>query len=344
MTSKSVKKIIVVALINLVVIAGIFVGLELIGRGIAYFTLGPKISRYILWEDPELGWVLNTQVLPHADRNRCGEEVLRTSPADPLIVREPQASGKTTVLFLGDSYTHAHEVSSGQAYYDVFESEAGGVMSVFAVGVGGYGSLQEYLALEKVYDRIRPDVVIWQLSGNDVENNVFAFEKAAIANNSQRPRPYLDLDTGSVEINNPGFFFLQYSDLGRFLFQKFLAIDQKFGLGLFSKLKNSLYPRGEERVLLRKQGLQVLDVILRMAMQKYPNTEFYGFCVEEKFDTEFEQIFRSNGANYFRKFRARVDQVGGTDCRPLDAHWNHHGNRVAGRELLKLFELSHPGK
>jgi hypothetical protein len=311
--------------------------MELLGRGVAYLVLGPKANRYILWEDRQLGWVLNTQTSPQILQNRCGEEVVRISPTDPLIIRSPEKSGASTILFLGDSYTHAHEVSSGQAFYDVFESAAGGDVSVFAVGVGGYGTLQEYLALKMVYDRIKPDVVVWQLSGNDVENNVFEYEKAALVNNNERPRPYLDPTTGKIEIKNPSFFLLQHSDLFRFLFQKFLIVDGKFKLGLFSKLKNDLYPRGEKLIKFRRQGLEVLNLLLKKSKEKYPETKFYGFSVGGGYDQEFEQIFLQNGAGYFPLFHEKVRQVADTDCRPLDAHWNHKGNRVAGEALLKQF-------
>ncbi len=331
------KRIIKLLFVNLLVLAILSISLELLGRGVAYLTLGPKSDRYIVWEDSQLGWSLNTRGTSQVRQNRCGEEIKHLPPDHPVIVKRPTIEGEQTVLFLGDSYTHAHEVSSGQAYYDVFETMAGGDVSVFSVGVGGYGTLQEFMALEIAYDQIKPDVVIWQLSGNDVENNVFEYEKTSLANNNQRPRPYLDLHTGKIEIMNPGFFLLQQSDLTRFLFQKFLMIDQKFKLGLIEKLKQALYPRGEKRKDFQRQGLEVLNRLLNKAQKKYPDTRFYGFNVGGGYDQEFEQIFVQNGAGYFPLFHEYVRQVEKTDCRPFDSHWNHLGNRVAGKALLRLF-------
>ena len=323
-------------LANFLAFAFLFIGLEGLGRGVAYLSLGPKIQRYMLWEDEQFGWVLNTQMIPQARQNRCNEEIHSVTPSHPLIIKSPSYKGKKTVMFLGDSYTHAHEVSSGKAYYDVFESAAGGDVSVFAVGVGGYGTLQEYMALNTVYDQIKPDIVVWQLSGNDVENNVFEYEKASLVNNNERPRPYFNPQTGKIEIKNPGFFLLQHSDLFRFLFQKFLIVDGKFDLGLFLKIKKDLYPRGAKLVEFRRQGLEGLNQLLKKAMARYPGTKFYGFSVGGGYDQEFEQIFLQNGAGYFPVFHEKVRQIADTDCRPWDVHWNHKGNRVAGKALLQF--------
>lgn len=327
-----------IIIFNLITLLVLLVCLELSGRAVAYFVLGPKINRYIIWEDDTFGWTLNVKANPERRTNRCGEEIVYAPPDSPLIVRSSTNPTGETVLFLGDSYTHAHEVSSGRAYYDFFENESAGRYSVFAVGVGGYGNLQEFMALERVFDQIRPYVVIWQLSGNDVENNVYEFEKASFGNNNQRPRPYLDLESGKVEVKNPGFFLLEYSDLFRYLFQKFLIIDHKFELGLVSKLKNSLYPKGTRRLELQKQGLEVLNRLLKKARTKFPQVRFYGFSVGGGYEDEFKKIFVQNGAGYFPDFFKTVNQVANTDCRPLDAHWNHLGNHVAGTALLRRFE------
>ena len=79
------------------------------------------------------------------------------------------------------------------------------------------------MLLERVWDEVQPQIVIWQLDPNDVNNNVYELDSGSFFNN-QRPRPYLDLQSGRVEIRDPGFFLFDVSQLFRFVFHRLLAL------------------------------------------------------------------------------------------------------------------------
>jgi hypothetical protein len=64
-------------------------------------------------------------------------------------------------------------VAKGSAFYDHFERRLPYPAKVYAAGVGGYGTAQEYLLLRRL-QRLKPDVVVWQLCNNDIINNVFS--------------------------------------------------------------------------------------------------------------------------------------------------------------------------
>jgi hypothetical protein len=311
---------------------------ELGFRAVRYVVKGPDIELSETVDDPELGWCLNTQRDGFTKTNMCGEQVVTARHPHPLLVRFDDSTDGTRILFLGDSHTHAHEVSSGRAYYDIFDSVTDGRFAVFAAGIGGFGNLQEYLLLQSVWDEVRPEIVVWQLDQNDIANNVFELDSGSFFNN-QRLRPYLDLESDRIEFRDPGFFLFDVSHLFRFLFHRTLALDWKHDLGLLESADRLIAPSAEQLPALTQQGLDVLRTVVERSVSGHPQTRFYGFSASEPCDFEFRRVFLESGAGYFADFAATVAASPvATDCRPLDAHWNHHGHDVAGRLLAHLIQ------
>jgi len=93
------------------------------------------------------------------------------------------------VLFIGDSYTHAVEVSRTKTYYEILATYL--PFECFAYGAAGYGTLQEYLLLEKYMNIIDPDNIILQLCSNDIIDNYSAMEKISTYKVGKK-RPYLN--------------------------------------------------------------------------------------------------------------------------------------------------------
>jgi len=92
------------------------------------------------------------------------------------------------VLFIGDSFTQALEVSDDKTFYAPLKALN---INVFAYGGGGYGSLQEFMILDKFFDVIKPDLIVWQYCTNDIVNNSPELETASVINNNDLVRPYL---------------------------------------------------------------------------------------------------------------------------------------------------------
>jgi hypothetical protein len=65
---------------------------------------------------------------------------------------------------------------------------------IFAYGGGGYGTLQEYMILDRYVDKINPDMVLWQFCANDLIINSHELESASFSNNNQMKRPYYEND------------------------------------------------------------------------------------------------------------------------------------------------------
>lgn len=81
--------------------------------------------------------------------------------------------------------------------------------------------------------------------------------------------------------------------------------------------------------------MDVTDRLLSLAVSEFPKTRFVGFSVDPNFEDDYKAIFLKNNADYLSDFYKAVDGVDHTNCQPLDAHWNHKGNRVAGEELFR---------
>lgn len=312
------------------------VAIEPLFRFALFLKAGPELQRVRVVPDETLGWVLNTQIRDLHTENRCGESVITHPPSHPLIIKYPKYDNAKRILFVGDSFTHAHEVSTGEAYYDVFEELAKDEYSVYAAGVGGYGNVQEYLAIKNIYDEVKPDIIIWQLSGNDPTNHIFELEHASWDNNNQLPRPYFDLMNNNITIRNPSFWLLEHSCSFKYLFSKLLAVDWTYNLGIYNAVKSSTTLDSEIRAEKIKSGLEVTDRVVSMAIAEFPDTQFIGFSVDPGYEDDFKNIFITNGGNYLSKVYENVNNIDNTNCTPLDAHWNHKGNRVAGEELYRL--------
>jgi len=152
--------------------------------------------------DPRLGWrprpnlrfdgegqrADGTRYALHVTQDRAGFRARgRLTPAGPKI------------LFLGDSFTQALEVSDDQTYYAEIGQDLGA--EVFAVGARGYASLQEFLLMDEVLDRVRPDVIVWQFCQNDFMANSYDLERAWTPSALGLPRPFLN--GGRIELRIP---------------------------------------------------------------------------------------------------------------------------------------------
>jgi hypothetical protein len=146
---------------------------------------------------PELGWSLKADVdyhyrmktdMVHVQHNSKGFHDSEHSFENP--------DGIPRVVVLGDSFMEAFSVDSGETFYSQLAGhlrEAGKPLEVINLGVGGYGTLQEYLVYMAVGRRYRPDVVVLGFYfGNDLYNNDRELETLLHGGNLITNRPFLD--------------------------------------------------------------------------------------------------------------------------------------------------------
>ena len=84
---------------------------------------------------------------------------------------EHGSTRRPTILFLGDSYVWGYDVEAKDRFTEHLRDDLPG-MRIVNAGVPGYGTDQEYLLLERLWNRFKPDVVVLMFcTDNDRDDN-----------------------------------------------------------------------------------------------------------------------------------------------------------------------------
>jgi hypothetical protein len=259
------------------------------------------------------------------------------------------ASRRPKVFVVGDSFTQAVEVSDDKAYYALLEDD----FEIFVYGGGGYGTLQEYLIFDQFFDLIKPDVVVWQYSTNDVVNNSPELEAASTINNNGMIRPYL-VDGRIVHVLPKSFatelreFSLQYC---RVCYLVLNRIDRLRARVSLNTVETETSP-GERSDLVFRRAVDVTDRIMEMVKARSGGTPIVGFIVGagEPYGPEYiESLTRISKRHGIRLIDVEppvlLAEGQGTSVRAEDgAHWNETGHRIAGEALRRSLRLIHPAR
>src|SRR3954463_85477 len=149
--------------------------------------------------DPQLGWRLH----PH----RHGWFIANGTPVPVNITpagfrdREhtlDKPDGVYRIAVLGDEQSEAMSVKLTQTWWWQLPArlqqcgfQPDKLTEVLNLGVGGYGTAQEYVLLETTAMRYQPDLVLLQFSPNDVADNSRALS-------TEKGRPFFELDAHGV--------------------------------------------------------------------------------------------------------------------------------------------------
>jgi hypothetical protein len=169
---------------------------EFIARWI--YPIGAETTAEYRVPHPRLGWVL----APGANYvYRLPEESVPVSyNADGWRDRlrtKNKPKGTARVLVLGDSYMEAYSVRFAEALSARLEkllSAANRLVEVVNLGVGGYGTLQQYLVFNTVGRAYQPDIVVLAMYlANDLKDNSYEISAKSEGKSFKKTaRPYLD--------------------------------------------------------------------------------------------------------------------------------------------------------
>jgi hypothetical protein len=146
------------------------------------------------------GVVLWSHFAPHAELGwtftpgrRTGSPRLRTNPLGFRDVDHELAkpAGTRRLLVLGDSFTAATQIALERSYPRVLQSllheRSTDPWEVISFAVNGWGTAQEWLALQRYGLGHAPDVVLLQFFPNDVCNNALAASDFCAFHDGMRP-------------------------------------------------------------------------------------------------------------------------------------------------------------
>jgi len=252
----------------------------------------------------------------------------------------PQETRRKKVLFVGDSFTQAMHVSDDKTYYALLRDELD--IEVFAYGVEGYGTLQEYMILDRFIDEIKPDAVVIQFCPNDIINNLPALERNSTLNRMGLRRPYF-IDGQIVYVTAAPFprlrdFAAKYS---RLLYIIIKRID-RLNVRPEESIERVIRVEGMQNPLFR-QSVEIAGQVLKMIRARVPpQTEIYAFSSDwgRPYHPEFKRISAEAGIHFIdgdgRALRMAEDKGIVTRARD-NAHWNNEGHRIVANVLRRYF-------
>lgn len=249
-------------------------------------------------------------------------------------------STKPKMLVIGDSFTHAMAVSNDRTYYALLSDLLG--VETFAYGTGGYGTLQEYLLLDEVFDTIRPTMVLWQFCSNDFINNDHALEMASSLNNNGWIRPYWE--NGRPVLRSPKPSGVQAREWiqrhSRFLYFIVSRVDRLRARGPFESIEFQI-----DRARFAHPGfarsVQTTDELMGIVRRRIGNVPLYAFNCDrdEPYSTAFEQISSHHQIQFWKDVpdAVRNAEANGLDVSASDAHWNELGHALIAKSLNEHF-------
>lgn len=247
------------------------------------------------------------------------------------------------LLVLGDSFTQAVEVSDDKTYYAHLGDSLNA--DVFAYGCGGYGTVQEYLVLDRYVDRIRPDAVLIQYCSNDFINNDYDLERQSLGNNNAMRRPYLNPD-GGVTLRMP--------KKGLTVLRDFANRHSRLLFFVFTRIDRAAARHGGEAVEARieagRAGQELLDgsarifdrVLKKIKARVPPGVPVYLLPVTstQPYYDALRRVARQNGVPWVEGVDEAIQAAErrGLVVRAADkGHWNEAGHRLAASVLVSYF-------
>ena len=253
------------------------------------------------------------------------------------------------ILVIGDSFTEANWVSNDKTYYSVLGRELD--VEVFAIGVGGFGTLQEYMLLDTHIDDISPDLIIWQYSSNDLNNNNPRLE-ALTRSRIGITRPYLIDGNIQYQLATPSMHVMRSLGLGRLRLAVFLASRlEKYGLFKDSTPSTAFLDETRPGGSLYDEflsAIQTTELIMQRTARRVNRIPVVTFLADGvvhsgnerdlRYGNIFEEIATSAGFLYADTISPAFESAllkGSILFIHDGGHWNEAGNKLAGESIAK---------
>ena len=256
-------------------------------------------------------------------------------------------SKKAKILILGDSFTNGAQVSNDKTYYGILKRQL--PVEIFAYGGSGFGTLQEYMILDRYIDEIKPSLIIWQYCGNDFINNSYELERLSYVNNNGMRRPYLTQDGQVVYWVPKAFPLLRYvaHEYSEFLYFIVSRLDRLTARISKTNWAGSIRPRTVEESISEQgqkhPGFQrsalITASLIGMIRKRSGKTPILAFSVDDAspYYDEFQKISTLNEIMFIDGIpqAVRHAEERGLITKASDkAHWNETGHKIVGEKIV----------
>ena len=179
------------------------------------FTLGKVLNRNSIISDDEiLGWSLkpniNLNLVQRTMKVKNYPVKFTTSQVKGFREFGNLESRSKKVLVIGDSYSASPFSSNDKMYYNIIKKkfeENKLFFEWFVLGSPGYGTSQQLILLKRYWEKIKPELVIYQFCINDFFDNSIKISKFSTSPNQYFRRPYIE---NKDVIKVDGFFAKLY--------------------------------------------------------------------------------------------------------------------------------------
>jgi hypothetical protein len=259
------------------------------------------------------------------------------------------STGKPRMLVIGDSFTQAVEASDDKTYYAIVRDLLG--VEVFAYGGGGYGTLQELMILDSHLDAIRPDIILWQFSTNDLVNNSPELEMAIPSKNNGMTRPYWVGDRVQYILPSRGTTAIRRFSLNycRVCYRILHRLD-RLRAASDSRTADTQTSTGEPLHRAFLDAVRTTDVLVGKMRDRAGAIPIVAFIVSTGHpdDPEYEraliEIAHRHGVIVLDDVTSAVAaarESGAVVTADDQVHWNEAGHQIAGRVIAaELRDLS----
>jgi len=253
----------------------------------------------------------------------------------------PLKTDKKKIFIIGDSFTEGHGVREENMYYSKLKHSL--ETELYIYGGDGYGTLQELLVFERYVDLINPDLVIIQITGNDIINNSVELERRSYYNNNLLLRPYYV--HGNIQMLYPSRLgMLRYALTSRSrLFQRMF---EKSDL-IMSMLVDKKIIQTAEDVIAEKgtdypqynTALKTTDELIHKLVARAGSVPvvFMPIGNYEPYYSAYKDIVAKRGAHWIDEPAISISQRVLHQEAVLqedEGHWNDLGHAYVGEVLL----------
>lgn len=195
------------------------------------------------------------------------------------------------------------------------------------------------MVLDRFFESIKPDIIIWQFSDNDIFNNCHELESATYKNNHMI-RPYLK--EGRIQRLYPKrtdgwsgcvYKLGQHSRLFRF-------IDIRLDIFKAERYKSVEDELSKDHPLMKK-AVRTTSEIMGLVRKRVGTTPIVAFAVGQPEwlpVDNFRAISEEQGVHYVSGVSEAIKEAKDSGVRvdgsPYDGHWNSVAHRIAGEIIL----------
>lgn len=306
--------------------------------GVYFANTEKQINKF----DPELGWVPKSNFTFRgvlSDITGHSYNAVVTTNEHGFREWGDIHADKVKILFIGDSFTGGIRMSDKDAYFSQVKKLVNA--EVFAIGGGGYGTLQELMLLRKYAPIINPDYFVLQFCHNDFFNNSISLEGRSIVRNQKNLRPYYS--AGKITYRHAGNqwykFLYTHSHIFRFLDIKFQRIQFYAYDGYYPP------PSDADKIMIDEEMIkaeQTTEHLLKMMADSVPpKTTLLTFICSTKDQTKTERwirVAKEAGFMPLPQASRAVEKAEkeGVIVRDADGgHWGLQGHHIAGKVLAR---------